>query len=196
MSKFSSDEEKLKRKSLLNYLQSEIDLRTNRKPKHELKYVLYARKSSEEKDKQEHSIEDQISECKKFAKIQGLKIVEVVTEEKSAKTSNNRPKFLKLIEDFENETSNYDGIISWHPNRLSRNMLEAGRIIDLLDSGKIQDLKFASFTFNNDSSGKLLLSITFAMAKEYSDNLSTNVIRGKESNLERGQIADGRPRLF
>ena len=33
-----------------------------------LRYVLYARKSTEDKGSQEHSIEDQIKDCKALAK--------------------------------------------------------------------------------------------------------------------------------
>jgi DNA invertase Pin-like site-specific DNA recombinase len=74
----------------------------------------------------------------------------------------------------------YDGLIAWHPDRLARNMKEAGEIIDLLDKKEILDLQFPSFTFENTTSGKMTLGITFVLSKQYSDTLSDNVKRGNK----------------
>ena len=46
----------------------------------ELKYVIYARKSTLNEDRQEKSIEDQVRICRETAKTRGLKIVEVIEE--------------------------------------------------------------------------------------------------------------------
>jgi hypothetical protein len=64
-----------------------------------------------------------------------------------------------------------DGIIAWHPDRLARNMHDAGDVIEMLDDGKLADLKFAVYSFHNDSSGKEHLAMEFARAKAYSDHL-------------------------
>ena len=50
-----------------------------------LKYFLYARKSSENEDRQVQSIDDQINRLKQYAKDLGLDIKKVYTESKSAK---------------------------------------------------------------------------------------------------------------
>ena len=50
-----------------------------------LKYVLYARKSSEEESAQEKSLPNQIEDCKRFAEANGLNVVDIITEQKSAK---------------------------------------------------------------------------------------------------------------
>jgi len=155
------------------------------KPKGGFKYVIYARKSSEGEDRQERSLKDQVMDCKDLAEKEGLKIVSIKEESKSAKESGKRPIFRQLLEDF--QKGKYDGLISWHPNRLARNMKEAGEVIDLLDKGTISDLKFASFAYNNDSNGKMALGINFVLSKQYSDALSDVVSRGN-----RRSIADGR----
>ena len=85
------------------------------------------------------------------------------------------------------EAGKYDGILAWHPDHLARNLLEAGIIVDMVDSGKIKDLKFPTLEFTNDSSGKLLLNIMFAMSKQYSEHLSESVQRGVDSNLAQGK---------
>jgi len=71
-----------------------------------------------------------------------------------------------------------DGILAWHPNRLSRNALEAGVVIQMLDDNLIKDMFFPAYSFHNDASGKEHLFIEFARAKGYSDHLSVSVMRG------------------
>src|ERR1700682_5692764 len=70
-----------------------------------------------------------------------------------------------------------DGITAWHPARLARNSVDGGRVIYLLDSGKLKDLKFATYTFENTPQGKFMLQIVFANSKYYVDSLSENVKR-------------------
>ena len=49
------------------------------------------------------------------------------------------------------EKGEAQGIIAWHPDRLARNSIDGGRIIYLLDTGKLRDLRFATFGFENNS---------------------------------------------
>lgn len=152
-----------------------------------LRYVLYARKSSEDETSQEKSIPDQKRYCEDMAKNLGIKIVHVYQESRSARKSDNRPEFKKMLQDIKNGT--YDAIIAYHPDRLARNSLDSGTIIDMLDNDLIKDLKFPTCQFENNSSGKLLLNILFAMSKEYSEHLSEVVQRGIDTNLEQGKSA-------
>lgn len=156
-----------------------------------LRYVLYARKSTEDKGSQEHSIEDQIKDCKALAKREGLHITKIIREERSAKSPDNRPAFKGMLADIENEL--YDGIIAWHPDRLSRNSLESGIIMDLFDKEIIKDMKFPFCRFENDSSGKLMLNILFALAKQYSEHISEGVIRANDNRLPEGK-SSGTPK--
>lgn len=148
------------------------------------KYVIYLRKSTDEEGKQDRSIDDQKSECLEFAKKNNLTVVDIVEEKCSAKESDKRPKFREMMKKLNSGV--YNSVLSWHPDRLSRNMKEAGEIIDLIDKNIIEDLKFVAFTFNNDPSGKLLLGITFAMSKEYSDKLSLTTNRGNKGLIDKG----------
>lgn len=152
-----------------------------------LRYVLYARKSSEETGNQFRSIGDQISDCKQYAAKNHLKIKAIVEEKKSAKVPNRRPLFRQMLEDI--RAGKYDGILFWHPDRLARNMLEAGEIIDLIDNEIIKDLQSPTFHFDNDSSGKMMLGMLFVFAKQYSEHLSESVLRGNANNLKEGKSA-------
>jgi DNA invertase Pin-like site-specific DNA recombinase len=71
-----------------------------------IKYILYARKSSEDKSRQIQSIDDQVKVLKDIAINLGLNIVETLTESKSAKAPNERPQFTKMIQMIENGEAN------------------------------------------------------------------------------------------
>lgn len=156
----------------------EVDTKT-------VRYALYARKSTTSDDRQASSIEDQIKDCmERLIQPQGLNIVKVYQESYSAKVADMRIKFNEMVNEIEN--GRIDGVIAWHPDRLSRNMKEAGTVIDLVDRGLIRDLQFSTFNFDNTPAGKMLLGITFVMAKQYSEHLSESVDRGNKRKTEVG----------
>ena len=64
-----------------------------------MKYVIYARKSSENEDRQALSIESQIIEMKEIAKRENLDVVEIFQESKSAKEPG-RPIFELMVNKF------------------------------------------------------------------------------------------------
>ena len=68
-----------------------------------LRYVLYARKSSEDEGSQVRTHKDQIKHCTKLAESKGLNVVATFKESKSAKKSNNRPIFNQILEDIRNK---------------------------------------------------------------------------------------------
>lgn len=150
------------------------------------RYVIYVRKSTDDPQKQVRSIDDQISECEELAKRLDLHVVgKPIRDDKSAKKPNRREKFKEMIERIEKGEIN--GIVAWHPDRLARNMMEGGQIIQLIDDGKLLDLKFVSFPFTNDANGKMMLGISFALSKHYSDKLSADVRRGNMNALKEGK---------
>jgi len=79
------------------------------------------------------------------------------------------------------------GILAWHPDRLARNSVDGGKIIYLLDTGKIEALKFPTFWFESTPQGKFMLNIAFGQSKYYVDNLSENVKRGLRQKVRNGE---------
>ena len=148
-----------------------------------MKYIVYSRKSTDEKDRQILSIEAQIAELKELATRENLEIVEYIEESKTAKVPG-REQFDKVLAKIGKGEA--QGIISWHPDRLARNSIDGGKIIYLLDTGKLLDLKFPTFWFDNTPQGKFMLSIAFGQSKYYIDNLSENVKRGLRQKLRNG----------
>jgi DNA invertase Pin-like site-specific DNA recombinase len=147
------------------------------------KYFIYVRKSTETEERQARSIGDQLAEVRELLKKYRLDVVGSFEESRSAKTKG-RPFFNEMLERIERGEAN--GIIAWHPDRLARNAYDGGRIIDLIDEGKIVDLRFCSFWFEPTPQGKLMLNFAFGQSKYFSDSLSINVGRGL-----RQKVADG-----
>ncbi len=157
-------------------------------PKEKQRFVIYLRKSTDDEAKQVRSLDDQRTECLDIAN-NVLKIhvreEDILEESASAKISGNRPIFDDMIEGF--RTGKYHGLISWSPDRISRNMKEAGEIIEMIDLMDIQDLHFCTYQFENNPNGKMLLGILFATSKQYSDKLSVDITRGITGNVREGK---------
>ena len=158
-----------------------------------MKYILYARKSSEDKSKQILSLESQVNEMKKMAHNLGLEIDQIYTESKSAKLPNNRPLFSEVVKLLENnnEVEGY-GILCWKIDRLSRNPIDSGKIQWLLQQGKIKTIQTSDKQYL-PSDNVLLLNIEGSMANQYILDLSKNVRRGIRTKLEKGGWPNNAP---
>lgn len=157
----------------------------------EVKYALYVRKSTQGDEQQERSIGDQIDDCMERVVVpEKLNLVETIEEKFSAKEPGTRKKFKVLIENI--REGKITGLIAWHPDRLARNMKDAGEIIDLLDTGILKDLRFATSSFENNPTGKMMLGISFVLSKQYSEHLSESVSRGNRRATEEDGIYLGK----
>jgi DNA invertase Pin-like site-specific DNA recombinase len=150
-----------------------------------LKYFIYCRKSSEEEERQILSIEAQLQELRDYAKQNDLLVMKEFTESRTAKEPG-RPIFNQMLSEM--EKGNASGILAWNPDRLARNSIDGGKVIYLVDEGKIQSLKFPTFWFDTTPQGKFMLSVAFGQAKYYTDNLRENILRGIRQKLRRGQL--------
>lgn len=150
----------------------------------DMRYFIYCRKSTEAEDRQVLSIESQLTTLQRtFPDSPAIEIVGIYQESYSAKAPG-RPIFNEMVSRIERGEA--DGIVAWAPDRLARNSIDGGRIIYLLDQGAMKDLKFSTYTFENNSQGKFMLQIMFGQSKYYSDALSENVKRGNRTKAEKG----------
>lgn len=150
----------------------------------ELKYCLYARKSSESDERQAMSIDSQLNEMRALATNEGLNVVKELQESHSAKESGKRPGYNSLLKGLvDNE---YNAILTWAPDRLSRNAGDLGAVVDLMDQGKLLHIRTYSQTFTNNPNEKFLLMILCSQAKLENDNKSINVKRGIKTKCEMG----------
>jgi site-specific DNA recombinase len=147
-------------------------------------YCLYARKSSEDDERQAMSIDSQVKEMTDLAQKEGLTIKEVRKESHSAKQSGQRPVFKQLLNDIKNGV--FTGILTWAPDRLSRNAGDLGIIVDLIDQKKLIRIKTYSQVFSNNPNEKFLLMILCSQAKLENDQKGLNVKRGIRAKCEMG----------
>ncbi len=155
-----------------------------------IKYFIYCRKSSEDEERQVLSIEAQLAELREFAKQNDLFVVHEYYESKTAKEPG-REVFNNMLQEL--EKGSVQGILAWNPDRLARNSIDGGRIIYLVDTGKIQSLKFPTFWFEATPQGKFMLSVAFGQAKYYTDNLRENILRGIRQKIRRGELSAKAP---
>lgn len=149
-----------------------------------LKYCLYARKSTESDERQVQSIDSQVKEMLQIAERENLEIVDIRRESKSAKDSGNRPIFKELLKDIDEEK--FNAILTWAPDRLSRNAGDLGSLVDLMDEKKLMGIRTFGQTFSNSPNEKFLLMILCSQAKLENDNRGINVKRGLRARCERG----------
>jgi DNA invertase Pin-like site-specific DNA recombinase len=149
-----------------------------------MRYCLYARKSTESDEKQALSIDSQVKEMLQIAEREGLDIIDIRREAHSAKDSGQRPVFKEILEDL--RRARFNGIIVWHPDRLSRNAGDLGSLVDLMDQKLLVQIRTYGQTFTNTPSEKFLLMILCSQAKLENDNKSINVKRGLKTRVEMG----------
>jgi len=155
-----------------------------------MKYVLYARKSTESEERQILSIDSQVKEMLQLAEKEGLEVIDIRRESHSAKDSGQRPVFREILEDIRRER--FNGILTWAPDRLSRNAGDLGSLVDLMDQKLLLNIRTFGQQFQNSPNEKFLLMILCSQAKLENDNKSINVKRGLRTRCEMG-LRPGQP---
>lgn len=153
-------------------------------------YVLYLRRSKktkkkkgkegaeeeDERDMDRISIEQQREACIAAFAMRQLKIVKVFEEERPAKHPHQREEFDKMLKYLEENPQL--GVFAWSPDRLTRNALEAGKLIQMFIDKHIVDFQFVTYYFHQNESGLEYLLMEFARAMGYSLRLRKTVTRG------------------
>lgn len=130
------------------------------------------------------SIDSQLAEMRSLAENEGLDVVCELQESHSAKDSGKRPVYNKMLAGIAN--GEYNAILTWAPDRLSRNAGDLGSVVDLMDQHKLLHIRTYSQTFTNSPNEKFLLMILCSQAKLENDNKSINVKRGIRTKCEMG----------
>ena len=119
-----------------------------------------------------------------LAEREGLEIVAMKRESHSAKETGQRPVFNEIVEEI--SSGKYNAILTWAPDRISRNAGDLGKIVDLMDAGKLLQIRTFGQTFSNNPNEKFLLMILGSQAKLENDNRGINVKRGLRTRCEMG----------
>lgn len=149
-----------------------------------IRYCLYARKSTESEERQVLSIDSQIKEMLQLAERDGLEVIEMRRESHSAKSTGKRAVYNELLGDV--RQGKFNGILTWAPDRLSRNAGDLGALVDLMDQGLLKEIRTFGQCFTNSPNEKFLLMILGSQAKLENDNRGINVKRGLRARVEMG----------
>ncbi len=155
-----------------------------------IRYILYARKSSESEDRQVQSIDDQINGTKKLAENLHLDIKTILAEAKSAKNPDSRPIFEKMIQQIKSGEAN--GILCWQINRLTRNPIDGAKISWLLQQGILKSIQTIDRQYLPEDN-VLLFNVESGMANQFILDLRKSTKRGLQSKLEKGWAPNTAP---
>ena len=154
-----------------------------------LSYFLYARKSTDDKEHQVHSIEDQVAVLRKLAREENLNIIEQFEERQTAKVPG-RPVFNDMLKRIQKGEA--QGIICWKLDRLARNMDDGGKIIEILKQSVLRHIRtFEKNYYPQDN--VLLMCMEFGIADQYVRDLSSNTARGLLQKAKRGEFPGTAP---
>lgn len=146
-----------------------------------IKYFLYARKSTESDERQVQSLEDQINIMKQKANNLWIEIIEIFQESMSAKAPW-RYRFNEMILRVQNWEARW--IIAWKLDRLSRNPIDSWQIQYMLQTWKLDKIITNDREYNVVDAW-LLMSVENWMANQYILDLSKNVKRWMDSKTEK-----------
>jgi DNA invertase Pin-like site-specific DNA recombinase len=156
-----------------------------------VRYCLYARKSMEDEERQALSIDSQLNEMRKIAERDGLMVAIEKIESHSAKDSGTRKVFNQMIGEI--KEGKYNAILTWNPDRLSRNAGDLGKLVDLMDQQRLFEIRTFNQKFSNTPNEKFLLMILCSQAKLENDNKRDNVQRGLRARAQMGLFPTSTP---
>lgn len=149
-----------------------------------LNYVVYCRKSSEGEDRQIQSLDTQLRELKEHAERNNLNIVETISESKSAFKIGREGfgRMMKLI-----DTGKADAILVIRANRISRNSMDAGYAISLMDEKKLLYIRTPHSTcYTSSSTDKMMIALELIFSKKDSDDKGDMVKEGQRTKALKG----------
>lgn len=148
------------------------------------KCFMYLRRSQDREDRQSLSIPKQDRQVKQIISDNKFSPIYLPPEDESAKKPG-RTIFNDMVTRIENGEARY--IAVWHISRLSRNPIDGGRIIYLLDTGKLLAIYTPTRVYHNTPDDKAFLAIELAFAKKNNDDLSEQVKESYVIKRERGE---------
>ncbi|MDD4406722.1 MAG: recombinase family protein [Bacilli bacterium] len=142
--------------------------------------VIYARYSSH--NQSEQSIEGQLLVCKEYAKRNDYNVVGEYIDRAISGTSDNRPEFLKMIED--SNKKHFNGVLVYQLDRFARNRYDSALYKNKLKKNNVRVLS-ARENISDDASGVLMESVLEGMAEYFSVELGQKVKRGMSINADK-----------
>lgn len=152
--------------------------------------AIYARYSSD--NQREESIAAQIYEITEYAKKNNITIVKTYTDEARSATTDDRPSFLRMIDDAKKGL--FDVVLVHKLDRFARNRYDSAIYKRELRKAGV---KLISITEKIDDSPEAIIleSVLEGIAEYYSKNLAREAMKGLKENARHCKHNGGRPPL-
>lgn len=150
--------------------------------------VIYARYSSHAQN--DASIEQQVAECEAYAADHGYKIVCTYADRAISGRSDRRPEFQKMLRAAERRE--FQLVIAYKSNRISRNMLHALSYEEKLSRLGITII-YCKEEFGNSAAGRFALRTMMNMNQFYSENMAEDIVRGLRDNAVQCRVTSSLP---
>jgi len=154
------------------------------------KAFVYLRKSQDREDRQVLSIEGQLQVARKLVSQHHLAPIYLPAEQESAYRKG-RPIFNDLMDKIERGEARH--IVCWDAKRLSRNPIDAGRILQAMSDDKLLSIISEGQIFHATPNDMFFLTLMLGMSKKESDDTSAGVHRGYQTKYERGEYPSFAP---
>ena len=158
-----------------------------------MKVVIWARVSSREQ-KEGYSLDAQLRATHTKAAKEGWRVIRQFVVAESAKRGAERVAFNEMFKWVRKNAGkeSIGAILSHKLDRVCRNMRDAVRLQELEDTCGVR-LSFVDNQFGPGAAGQLSFNVMAAVSQYYSDNLRTEVLKGKEEKVRQGWLPWGAP---
>lgn len=162
-----------------------------RRKKSVIRAAAYARFSSDHQ--REESIEAQLRAIREYAEKNDVVIVAEYCDRAKSATTDQRPKFLRMIED--SKKSIFDVILVHKLDRFARNRADSIAYRMELKRNDVSLISVLEYLDEDSPESIILESVLEAMAEYYSKNLAREVNKGLKENAIKGLHTGGIPPL-
>ena len=155
--------------------------------------VIWARVSSREQ-REGYSIDAQLRACRAKAEREGWTVVREFVVAESAKRGAERTTFNEMYDWVRRNArrESIGAILSHKLDRVCRNMRDAIRMQELEDKAGVK-LSFVDNEFGPGAAGTLSFNVMAAVSQYYSDNLRSEVLKGKNEKVRQGWLPSSAP---
>ncbi|MDI6872569.1 MAG: recombinase family protein, partial [Bacillota bacterium] len=154
--------------------------------------VAYARYSSD--NQREESVVAQLRAIREYAARQGVEVVHEYVDEARTATTDDRPEFLRMVEDVAGGRVEVDLIYVHKLDRFARNRYDSAFYKHKLAQRGVRVVSVTEPLDDSPESG-ILEAMLEAMAEYYSRNLAREVMKGMRETAYKCQHAGGRAPL-
>lgn len=136
------------------------------------------------------SIEDQKNKIKSFCQTYDHDLIDIYEDTKSG-SSLDRKELTNLLSNL----SNYDGLIIYKLDRLSRSAKDTLEIVELLQKSNKTIVSVSENIDINTAQGKLFLTMIAGFSEYERELIKERVTNGRKAKKEKGGYSGGQPKL-